>query len=68
MVMGLGRFGGGLDSVIFAARLGREVIVTDLSGEAELSAPMKALPATIESLKMSPESFQTLPSSRLAPA
>ena len=43
LVMGLGRFGGGLDSVIFAARLGREVIVTDLSAEADLAAPMKAL-------------------------
>jgi len=43
LVMGLGRFGGGLDSVIFAARLGREVIVTDLSGEADLAAPMKTL-------------------------
>lgn len=43
LVMGLGRFGGGLDSVIFAARLGREVIVTDLANEADLAAPMKAL-------------------------
>ncbi len=43
LVMGLGRFGGGLDSVIFAASMGREVIVADLANEADLLTPMKAL-------------------------
>lgn len=36
VVMGLGRFGGGLDSALFAAKAGAKVLVTDLAGEADL--------------------------------
>ncbi len=35
--MGLGRFGGGLDSALFAAKAGAEVCVTDLANETELA-------------------------------
>ncbi len=41
--MGLGRFGGGLDSVRFAAEHASEVIVTDLASTADLAEPIKAL-------------------------
>lgn len=34
--MGLGRFGGGLDSALFAAKAGAKVLITDLANEAEL--------------------------------
>jgi UDP-N-acetylmuramoylalanine--D-glutamate ligase len=36
LVMGLGRFGGGLDAAMFAARTARRVIVTDLAMEEKL--------------------------------
>ena len=36
VIMGLGRFGGGLDSALFAAKAGAKVLVTDLGSEAEL--------------------------------
>ncbi|MHC5159382.1 MAG: UDP-N-acetylmuramoyl-L-alanine--D-glutamate ligase, partial [Planctomycetota bacterium] len=36
LIMGLGRFGGGLDSALFAAKVGARVLVTDLAKEAEL--------------------------------
>jgi len=37
LIIGLGRFGGGLDSAKFAAGSGAEVIVTDIAGANELS-------------------------------
>lgn len=43
VVMGLGRFGGGVDSVLFAAKAGAEVLVTDLAAEVELGDSLEAL-------------------------
>lgn len=43
LVMGLGRFGGGLDSARFAAAAGAHVRVTDLSSEADLQDSIEAL-------------------------
>jgi len=43
LVMGLGRFGGGLDSALFAAKAGAEVCVTDLANEAELADSLEKL-------------------------
>lgn len=44
LIMGLGRFGGGLDSAIFARRAGARVTITDL-------APAEKLTASLEDLK-----------------
>jgi UDP-N-acetylmuramoylalanine--D-glutamate ligase len=43
LIMGLGRFGGGVDAAKFAAGAGAKVIVTDLASEEELSGSMKQL-------------------------
>ncbi len=43
VVMGLGRFGGGLDSALFAAKAGADVLVTDLASEADLGDSLAAL-------------------------
>lgn len=43
VVMGLGRFGGGVDSVRFAAGAGANVLVTDLADETELTESLAAL-------------------------
>ena len=43
VVMGLGRFGGGVDSALFAAKAGADVCVTDLSAEQQLADSMAAL-------------------------
>jgi UDP-N-acetylmuramoylalanine--D-glutamate ligase len=43
VVMGLGRFGGGVDSALFAAKRGGDVLVTDLATEAELADSMEAI-------------------------
>lgn len=43
LVMGLGRFGGGVDSAKFAHGAGARVIVTDVAGEAVLGDPLKEL-------------------------
>jgi UDP-N-acetylmuramoylalanine--D-glutamate ligase len=43
VVMGLGRFGGGLDSVIFAVNAGAKVLATDLAKPEELSKTLKQL-------------------------
>jgi len=43
LVMGLGRFGGGVDATKFAASAGAKVIVTDLASEAQLSDSIKQL-------------------------
>ena len=43
LVMGLGRFGGGVDATKFAASTGAKVIVTDLAPEAQLSNSIKQL-------------------------
>ena len=43
LVMGLGRFGGGLDSALFAAKAGAEVCVTDLANETELADSLEKL-------------------------
>ena len=48
LVMGLGRFGGGVDCAEFASRAGAEVIVTD-------SAPAEKLSDSIDKLKEFPE-------------
>ena len=41
--MGLGRFGGGVDSALFAAKAGADLFVTDLAAEPELANSMEAL-------------------------
>ncbi len=41
--MGLGRFGGGLDSALFAAKAGAKVLVTDLAGESDLQDSISEL-------------------------
>ena len=43
VVMGLGRFGGGLDSALFAAKAGANVLVTDLAAESELTDSIRQL-------------------------
>jgi len=43
LVMGLGRFGGGVDAAKFAASAGAKVIVTDLAPEAQLSHSIRQL-------------------------
>ncbi|MCE5185592.1 MAG: UDP-N-acetylmuramoyl-L-alanine--D-glutamate ligase [Planctomycetaceae bacterium] len=43
VVMGLGRFGGGLDSARFTASAGAHVLVTDLANEADLQDSVEAL-------------------------
>ncbi|MBN1457607.1 MAG: UDP-N-acetylmuramoyl-L-alanine--D-glutamate ligase [Sedimentisphaerales bacterium] len=43
LIMGLGRFGGGKDSAVFACRHGGKVTVTDLSREDELAGTIKSL-------------------------
>lgn len=43
LVMGLGRFAGGVDSAVFASRAGAKVTVTDLADETELKASMDKL-------------------------
>jgi UDP-N-acetylmuramoylalanine--D-glutamate ligase len=43
LVMGLGRFGGGVDVAKFAAGTGAKVTVTDLASEEELSGSIKQL-------------------------
>lgn len=43
LVMGLGRFGGGLDSALFAAKAGATVVVTDLASETELEGSIEKL-------------------------
>lgn len=41
LVMGLGRFGGGVDTVKFVCQAGAKVIVTDVAGEKELADSIK---------------------------
>ncbi|MBL7215259.1 MAG: UDP-N-acetylmuramoyl-L-alanine--D-glutamate ligase [Phycisphaerae bacterium] len=43
VVMGLGRFGGGVDSVLFAAKAGADVFVTDLAKESESADSLEVL-------------------------
>jgi len=43
VIMGLGRFGGGLDSAMFMSKAGASVLVTDLSKKADLEEPIRAL-------------------------
>jgi len=43
LVMGLGRFGGGVDTAKFAAEAGAEVTVTDLADAEQLSSSVKEL-------------------------
>ena len=43
LVMGLGRFGGGVDTVKFATSVGAKVIVTDLAQPEKLSNSIKKL-------------------------
>ncbi len=43
LIMGLGRFGGGVDCAEFAARAGAKVIVTDLAPAAQLSDSIEKL-------------------------
>lgn len=43
VVMGLGRFGGGLDSALFAVKAGARVLVTDLADGSELEESMRSL-------------------------
>jgi len=45
LVMGLGRFGGGVDAADFASRAGSDVIVTDLADENNLSDSIAKLTA-----------------------
>ena len=45
VIMGLGRFGGGIDSAIFAAKSGANVMVTDLQSHNKLSKSVKELKA-----------------------
>jgi len=48
LIMGLGRFGGGVDAAKFAASAGAKVIITDL-------APAEKLQCSIDQLKESPD-------------
>ena len=43
LVMGLGRFGGGLDSALFAVKAGARVLVSDLASETELERTLQKL-------------------------
>ncbi len=43
VVMGLGRFGGGVDSALFVAKAGANVLVTDLATDVELADSVDAL-------------------------
>ena len=43
VVMGLGSFGGGEDSALFAAKAGARVLVTDMAGPDKLAAAMEPL-------------------------
>ncbi len=43
LIMGLGRFGGGLDSALYAAKVGARVLVTDLANESELKESLQKL-------------------------
>lgn len=43
LVMGLGRFGGGLDSVRFAVKAGAEVLIADVADPVDLTDSIKAL-------------------------
>ncbi|MHC4791280.1 MAG: hypothetical protein ACYS8Y_07565, partial [Planctomycetota bacterium] len=43
LVMGLGRFGGGVDAAIFAAEAGAKVIITDLAPPEQLSDSINQL-------------------------
>jgi UDP-N-acetylmuramoylalanine--D-glutamate ligase len=43
LIMGLGRFGGGVDAAKFAASRGADVVVTDLAGADRLAASMAQL-------------------------
>lgn len=43
VVMGLGRFGGGLDSALFAVKSGSKVLITDLAAESELYDSLERL-------------------------
>jgi len=43
LVMGLGRFGGGVDAVKFAVQAGAKVIITDLATEQQLNDSIKKL-------------------------
>src|SRR4030042_937178 len=43
LIMGLGRFGGGVDAAKFAASADAKVTVTDMASEEELSSSIKQL-------------------------
>jgi len=43
LIMGLGRFGGGVDAAEFAVRAGAKVIITDLATQQQLSESIKKL-------------------------
>ena len=43
LIMGLGRFGGGVDSAKFSAKAGAKVIITDLASRQQLSDSIKQL-------------------------
>ena len=43
LVMGLGRFAGGVDSAVFTCRAGAKVTVTDLADEDEIKASLQKL-------------------------
>ncbi len=43
LIMGLGRFGGGVDAAKFAAKAGAKVIITDLASHEQLSDSIKQL-------------------------
>ena len=43
LVMGLGRFGGGVDVAKFAAKAGAKVMVTDLASQEQLSDSISQL-------------------------
>lgn len=43
LIMGLGRFGGGVDAAQFAAEQGAEVVITDLAAQQQLSKSMEEL-------------------------
>ena len=43
LIMGLGRFGGGVDATKFAAKAGAKVMVTDLASRGQLSDSIKQL-------------------------
>ena len=51
IVMGLGRFGGGVDCAVFAAKSANKVIVTDLADEKKLADSIKPL-ITIDNIEL----------------